>query len=68
MSDKIPDIEIRKKSVSRLKEAALMLNALNMTLDEAIASAESDIRNNEINLCRRQKAERLFADYKKEIS
>ena len=32
---KIPDIETRKKSVSRLKEACLMLDALNMTLDEA---------------------------------
>ena len=41
-----------------------MLDALNMTLDEAIASAELDIRNNNINR-RRQKAESLFADYKK---
>ena len=46
---KIPDLETRKKSVSRLKEACLRLDALNMTLDEAIASAESDIRNNNIN-------------------
>ena len=36
-----------------------------MTLDEAIASAESDIRNNNINRRRRQKAEDLFADYEK---
>ena len=65
MNQKIPDIETRKKSVSRLKKACLMLDALNMTLDEAIASAELDIRNNNINRRRREKAERLFADYKK---
>ena len=62
---KIPDIETRRKSVSRLKEACLMLDALNMTLDEAIASFEADIRNNSITRRRRQKAERLFANYKK---
>ena len=65
MNKKIPDIETREKSVSRLKEACLMLDALNITLDEAIASAESDIRNNHINLRRRQKAESLFNNYKK---
>ena len=42
-----------------------MLDALNMTLDEAIASAEADIRNNNINRRRRQEAERLFANHKK---
>ena len=62
---KIPDIETREKSVSRLREACLMLDALNMTLDEAIASAEADIRNNNINRRRRQEAERLFTNYKK---
>ncbi len=41
-----------------------MLDALNMTLDEAIASADADIRNNNINR-RRQEAERLFGNYKK---
>ena len=62
---KIPDLETRKKSVSRLKEARLMLEALNMTLDEAIASFEADIRNNKINRRRRQEADKLFASYKK---
>ena len=65
MNKGIPDVETREKSVSRLKKACLMLDALNMTLDEAIASAESDIRNNNINRRRRQAAESLFADYKK---
>jgi hypothetical protein len=66
MSDKkIPDLETRQKSVSRLKEVCLMLDALNMTLDEAIASFEVDIRNNKINRRRRQEAEKLFANYKK---
>ncbi len=64
-NNKIPDMETRNKSVSRLREACLMLDALNMTLDEAIASAEADIRNNNINRRRRQEAERLFANYKK---
>ena len=40
-----------------------------MTLDEAIASADADIRNNNINHNninrRRQEAERLFGNYKK---
>ncbi|MGL6344427.1 MAG: hypothetical protein ACRC80_35425 [Waterburya sp.] len=61
----IPDQETRAKSLSRLREACLMLDALNMTLDEAIASAEADNRNNNINRRRRQEAERLFANYKK---
>ena len=65
MNNRIPDIKIRERSVLRLKEACLMLDALNMTLDEAIASSEADIRNNNINISRRQKAERLFANYKK---
>lgn len=65
MNRKIPDIKIREKSVSRLKEACLMLDGLNMTLDEAIASAEKDIRNNSINRLRREKAERLFTNHKK---
>ena len=64
---KIPDLETRQKSVLRLKEARLMLEALNMTLDEAIASSEADIRNNKINRRRRQEAEKLFANYKKAI-
>ena len=37
MNKKILDIETKAKSVSRLKEACLMSDALNMTLDEAIA-------------------------------
>jgi hypothetical protein len=65
MNNKIPDLETRQKSVLRLKEACLMLEALNMTLDEAIASSESDLRNNNINRRRRQEAEKLFANYKK---
>ena len=36
-----------------------------MTLDKTIASAELDIRNNNINRFRCEKAERLFANYKK---
>ena len=56
MNNDIPDIKTRKRLVSRLKEACLMLNALNVTLDEAIASAESDTRNNDTNRRRRQKA------------
>ena len=65
MNEKIPNIETRAKSISRLKEACLMLDALNMTLDEAIASAELDIRNSNINRRRREKAERIFANYRK---
>jgi len=64
-SNKIPDIEAREKPVLRLKEACLMLDALNMTLDKAIASFEEDIRNNALNRRHREKANRLFSTYKK---
>ncbi len=37
MTNRIPDLETREKSVLSLKQACLMLDALNMTLDEAIA-------------------------------
>lgn len=60
----IPNQETRAKSLSRLREACLMLDALNMTLDEAIASAEADKRNNNINRRCRQEAEYLFAHYR----
>ena len=65
MNKGVPNIKTRKKFIPRLKEACLMLDAVNMTLDEAIASSEADIRNNSVNIRRRQKAERLFANYKK---
>jgi|GEM_PF-6218524 len=64
MNNNVPDLKTREKSVLRLKEACLMLDALNMTLDEAIASSESDIRNSNINRHRRQKADRLFTKYR----
>jgi hypothetical protein len=37
MNNKIPGIKTKEKSVLRFKEACLMLDVLNMTLDEAIA-------------------------------
>lgn len=37
MNQEIYNIKTREKSVSRLKKACLMLDALNMTLDEAIS-------------------------------
>ena len=61
----IPNLETREKYLARLKEAGLMLEALNMTLDEAIAAFEADIRNNSINLGRRSEAEKLFTNYRK---
>ena len=63
---KIPDAETRAKSVARLKEVCLMFDALNMTLDEAIASAERDLRNNPHNIRRREQASALFDAYKRQ--
>jgi hypothetical protein len=63
---KIPDAETRAKSVARLKEVCLMFDALNMTLDEAIASAERDVRNNPHNIRRREQASDLFDTYKRQ--
>jgi hypothetical protein len=60
----IPDAETRAKSVARLKEIALMFDDLNMTLDEAIAHFEADIRNNPRNRRKREKAQALFDAYK----
>ena len=66
MSDQnVSNLEAREKSLARLKEAGLMLDALNMTLDEAIAAFEADIRNSGSNSRRRQEAEKLFANYRK---
>jgi hypothetical protein len=62
----IPDAATRAKSVARLREVCLMFDALNMTLDEAIASAEADIRNSAIAIRRREKANELFAAYKQQ--
>jgi hypothetical protein len=46
MSNKpIRDAQTRAKSVQRLREIVLMFDALNTTLDAAIASAEADLRN-----------------------
>ena len=39
-----------------------MFDALNITLDKAIARADADIRNIPINICRREKANNLFED------
>ncbi len=63
---KIPDVETRAKSVARLREICLMFDALNMTLDEAIASAEADVRNSSHNIRRREKANTLFEAYKQQ--
>ncbi|MGK7874249.1 MAG: hypothetical protein AB4426_13330 [Xenococcaceae cyanobacterium] len=57
---KIPDQETIQRHVTKMREVCLMFDALNMTLDEAIAQAEADIRNSPINVYRREKAKKLL--------
>jgi hypothetical protein len=45
-----------------------MFDALNMKLEEAIASAEADIRNNPLNVRRRERAEKLLEAHKQQQS
>ncbi|MBW4493005.1 MAG: hypothetical protein KME26_07940 [Oscillatoria princeps RMCB-10] len=66
--NKIPDAETRAKSVARWREVCLMFDALNMKLEEAIASAEADIRNNPLNVRRRERAEKLLEAHKQQQS
>lgn len=42
---RIPDAETRKRHVEKLREVCRQYDLLNQLLDEAIASAEEDIRN-----------------------
>lgn len=42
---RIPDPETIKRHVAQLREVCRQYDALNLLLDEAIASAEADIRN-----------------------
>ena len=60
-NNEIPDAETRAKSVARLREVALMFDALNITLSEAISSAEEDIRNNPVNIRRREQASTVYS-------
>jgi len=60
----IPDAETRAKSVARLREVCLMFDALNMTLDEAIASAEAHIRNSSLNRRRLERGNKLIEAYR----
>jgi hypothetical protein len=41
---KIPDPEIRAKSIANLKAASRLLDLCNLELDEAIAFVEKDLR------------------------
>lgn len=66
MTDKkhIPDERTRAESIARLREVGLMFEALNLTLDEAIASAEADLRANSRNLRIQERAKPLFDRYR----
>lgn len=56
----IPDAQTRAKSVERLREICLMFDALNVTLDEAIVSAEVDLRNTPHIIRQREKVKNKF--------
>jgi len=55
---RIPDPETRKRSVERLRQVCRQLDALNLLADEAIAQAETDIRNSPLTAYRLGKAKR----------
>ena len=62
----IPDRQKVKKTVAMLGESNRMLEAWTQTLDEPIAMLEADIRNNPINVHRRENAKRLAESVKQE--
>lgn len=49
---KIPDSETIKRHVAMLREVCRQHDQLNLLLDEAIASAEADIRNSPLTAYR----------------
>ncbi len=58
----IPDLETRRRSVEKLREVCRQYDALNLLLDEAIASAEADIRNSPLTAYRLGKAKRVTSE------
>jgi len=56
---RIPDPETIKRHVAQLREVCRQYDALNLLLDEAIASAEADIRNSPLTAYRLGKAKRV---------
>lgn len=55
---RLPDPEMRKRHVEKLREVCRQYDILNLLLDEAIAQAEADIRNSPLNVYRLGKAKR----------
>ena len=62
----IPDLETRRRSVEKLREVCRQYDALNLLLDEAIASAEADIRNSPLTAYRLGKAKKVVSEGVKE--
>ena len=63
---KQPDPEIIKRHVIKLREVCHQFDALNLLLDEAIAQAETDIRNSPLTAYHLGKVKRGEAS-KKEL-
>ena len=61
---KIPDAEIRKRSVAKLRELVKRWDALILDLDELNARLEADIRNSPLTAYRLGKAKKLVGDEK----
>lgn len=59
---RIPDPETIKRHVAQLREVCRQYDALNLLLDEAIASAEADIRNSPLTAYRLGKAKKVVSD------
>lgn len=64
---RIPDPETRKRLVEKLREVCRQYDELNHLLDEAIASAEADIRSSPLNAYRLRKAKQAAAEGIKEL-
>ncbi|MEG4279522.1 hypothetical protein QUA62_18915 [Microcoleus sp. MON1_C1] len=56
-----------KKTVAWVRESNRMLEAWTQRLDELIASVEADIRNNPINVYRRENAKQRAESVKQEL-
>jgi hypothetical protein len=59
---RIPDPETIKRHVAQLREVCRQYDPLNLLLDEAMASAEADIRNSPLTAYRLGKAKKVVSD------
>lgn len=61
---KIPDAQTRAKNVTRLREACLQFDQLNMMLAQASAIAEAELQNSPLYVHRRERVKKQLEQLK----